>query len=171
MTRPKADEAASYYSRYIDLVSEDDILNKLKSQLEETKSFLENISDEKSLESYEPGKWTIRQVVNHVNDAERVFTSRAFWFARGFPDALPSFDQDVCVEGAEANDVPWVNLKEEFSNVRRATISFFENLPSQAWSRTGVASGYPFSVNALAYIIAGHVTHHQNVIVDRYLHS
>jgi DinB superfamily len=169
MTRPQVNEAATYYSRYIDLISGDDIVATLKSQLEDTKLFLTNISEEQSLKSYAPGKWTIRQMLNHVNDTERVFASRAFWFARGFPDALPSFDQDICVQAAGANDVLWTDLKNEFTNIRQSTISFFENLPTEAWMRTGVASNYPFTVNALSYIIAGHVAHHCNVIQERYL--
>jgi len=169
MTRPQADEANVYYSRYIDLVNDDNIVSTLKSQLEETLLFLEGISDDKSLESYAPDKWTIRQVLNHVNDGERIFAGRALWFARGFAEALPSFDQDICVDGAEANDVPWPKLKDEFRSIRLSTISLFENLPAAAWARTGVASGYPFTVNALAYIIAGHVTHHTNVLAERYL--
>jgi len=169
MTRPQANEAATYYSRYIDLITDEDIVSRLKSQLGETTSFLSKISDEKSLNTYAPGKWTIRQVLNHVNDAERVFASRAFWFARGLPDALPGFDQDVCVEAAGANDVSWNDLTNEFNNVRQSTISLFENLPAEAWMRTGVASDNPFTVNALGYIIAGHVSHHCNVIQERYL--
>jgi len=169
MTRPQANEAATYYSRYIDLITDDDIVSTLKSQLHETTSFLSKISDEQSLNTYAPGKWTIRQVLNHVNDGERVFASRALWFARGFQDALPGFDQDVCAEAAGANDVSWSDLTNEFNNVRQSTISLFENLPAEAWMRTGVASGYPFTVNALSYIIAGHVTHHCNVIRERYL--
>jgi len=169
MTRPQENEAASYYSGYINLIQTDDIVPTLKSQLEETKSFLAGISDEQSLKSYAPDKWTIRQVVNHVNDGERVFAHRALWFARGFDDALPSFDQDICVAGASANEMSWAGLKDEFNNVRLATISFFENLSPEAWARTGIASDNLFTVNALAYIIAGHVAHHRNVLEERYL--
>ena len=154
MPRPQPNEAAIYYSRYIDLIPEDDILGKLRSQLQDTNTFLATISDEQSLRSYAAGKWTLRQVINHVNDGERVFLSRAFWFARGFPDALPSFDQDLCVVAAGANEMSWSGLREEFENVRKSTISFFENLSADAWMRTGVASDNPFTVNALAYIIA-----------------
>src|SRR5436190_21770128 len=118
MTRPQTTEAAEYYFRYIDLVPDDDIIGVLKAQLTEINSFLAGISDEKSLQSYAPGKWSIRQVMNHVNDGERVFLHRAFWFARGFADALPSFEQDVCVEAASADDMSWPGLKDEFANVR-----------------------------------------------------
>ena len=169
MTRPQQSEAAPYYSRYIDLIQTDDIITELKSQLEDTRSFLASISDEQSLQSYAPDKWTIRQVVNHVNDTERVFLHRAFWFARGFGDALPSFDQDVCAAAASANKMSWSALKDEFRNVRLATLSFFENLSPDSWARSGIASDNPVTVNALAYIIAGHVAHHRNVIHERYL--
>jgi len=169
MTRPTTNEAAEYYWGYINQIQDDDIVSKLRAQLDEMKSFLDGISDEQSLSRYAPDKWSIRQVLNHINDGERVFLHRAFWFARGFPDAMPSFDQDICVSAANANDTPWGKLKEEFANVRLSTLSFFETLPAEAWSKTGIASGYPFTVNALAYIIGGHVAHHMNVLSERYL--
>jgi hypothetical protein len=169
MTRPQPTEAAPYYSKYIDLVTSDEIVPEFESQLDEMVQFLQGISEEKSLHSYEPGKWTIREVLNHVNDGERVFLYRAFWFARGYQDALPSFDQDVAVQTALANNTSWADLVEEFRNVRLSTISFFKSLPEEAWSKTGVASDYPFTVRSLAYIIAGHVAHHRNVLAERYL--
>jgi uncharacterized damage-inducible protein DinB len=169
MTRPQITEAAEYYFKYIDLVTSDDVVAAIKDQLGQTVGFLENISEEQSLKSYAPGKWTIREVLNHVNDGERLFLSRAFWFARGFQDALPSFDQDVAVQHAHANETSWEKLIEEFKTVRAATISFFDSLPAEAWSRSGVASDNPFTVRALAYIIAGHVAHHVNVLGEKYL--
>ena len=169
MTRPQTSEAAPYYFTYIDLIKSEDIVPAMESQMAETLQFLNGITEEKSHHSYEPGKWTIREVLNHVNDGERVFTYRAFWFARGFQDALPSFDQDIAVPAAHANDTSWAELVEEFRNVRLATISFFKNLPDEAWSRTGVASDNSFTVRSLAYIIAGHVAHHRNVLAERYL--
>lgn len=169
MTHPQANEAAEYYFGYIDLARTDDIISYLHGQLNETMPFLESISEEQSQHSYAPGKWTIRQLLNHVNDGERIFLSRALWFARGFTDPLPSFDQEIAVAGANANDTPWAQLVEEFRTVRLATLSFFLNLPAEAWSRTGIASDNPFTVNALAYIIGGHVAHHTNVLKERYL--
>lgn len=169
MTRPQNTEAASYYFKYIDLITSDDIVGVIQSQMGEMLQLLEGISDEKSLSSYEPGKWTIREVLNHVNDGERVFLSRAFWFARGFQDALPSFEQDLAVQAAQANQTPWSELVDEFRNVRLSSISFFKNLPADAWNLTGVASDASVSVNAIAYIIAGHVAHHTNVLRERYL--
>jgi len=169
MTRPQASEAAPYYSRYIDLITSDDIVTTLSEQLRETTEFLSTISEEKSLHRYADDKWSIREVLNHVNDTERVFLHRAFWFARGFPDSLPGFDQNIGVDAAQGNNVSWQAHLEEFRNVRQATLSFFKNLPEDGWSRSGVASYNPVTVRALAYIIAGHVEHHRNVIQDRYL--
>jgi hypothetical protein len=104
-----------------------------------------------------------------MNDCERVFVFRAFWFARGFSDPLPSYDQEVCVAAARANQVSWASHIEEFRELRLASLSFFRNLPAEAWERTGIASDNSFTVRALAYILAGHVTHHTAVIRDRYL--
>ena len=168
MTRPQPTEAASYYFPYIDLITSDEIVPTIKSQLDETLTFLQGISEEQSLQTYAPGKWTIREVLNHVNDGERVFAGRAFWFARGFQDPLPSFDQNVAVQAANANQTSWSELIEEFRNVRLGTISFFNTMPDEAWSRTGTASDNPFTVRSLAYIIAGHVAHHINVLRDKY---
>ena len=169
MTRPQPTEAAEYYSRYIDLITSDDIVPVFENQMGEMLQFLGGISEEQSLHSYAPGKWTIREVLNHVNDGERVFTGRAFWFARGFTDALPSFEQDIAVQAAQANNTSWADLVEEFKIVRLGTISFFKSMPEEAWDRTGIASDNPVSVRALAYIIAGHVAHHIGVLREKYL--
>lgn len=169
MTRPQTTEAAEYYFKYIDLITSDDVVPAIKDQLDQTVRFLGNISEEQSLTAYAPGKWTIREVLNHVNDGERVFLGRAFWFARGFEDALPSFDQDIAVEHAYANNTSWAKLIDEFKTVRAATISFLDTLPEEAWSRTGVASDNPVTVRALIYIIAGHLAHHVNVLKEKYL--
>ena len=168
MTRPQSNEAASYYFAYIDLITSDEIVPSFKSQLDETLEFLQGISEEQSLQTYAPGKWTIRELLNHVNDGERLFLGRALWFARGFQDPLPGFEQDVAVEAARANQTPWAELVEEFRIVRLSTISFFNNLPEEGWSRTGIASDNPFTVRALAYIIAGHVAHHMKVLREKY---
>jgi uncharacterized damage-inducible protein DinB len=169
MTRPQNTEAASYYFTYIDLIQSDHVVSAMKDQLDTTVQLLEGISEEQSLQSYAPGKWTIRELLNHVNDGERLFLWRAFWFARGFQDALPSFEQDVAVQYAKANNTSWADLVEEFKTVRAATLSFFDKMPDEAWSRTGVASDNPVTVRALAYIIAGHVAHHVNVLKQKYL--
>jgi hypothetical protein len=167
--RPAPNEAAPYYFGYINRVSGDDILRTLQSQLDETLPFLRGITEEKSLYRYAPEKWSIRQMWGHVNDTERVFLMRALWFARKFETALPSFDQEIAVANANSDEVPWARHVEEFREIRLATISFFRNLPEEAWTQTGTASGNPFSVRACAFIVAGHVTHHTRVLHEKYL--
>ena len=169
MTQPQANEAASYYFRYIDLAPTDDIVSFLDDQFKQTTPFLAGISEERSTHRYAPDKWSIRELLNHVNDGERIFLGRALWFARGFTDPLPSFDQEIAVAGANANQTAWADLVEEFKTVRLGTLSFFRNLPPEAWSRSGIASDNPMTVNAIAYIIGGHVAHHLNVLKERYL--
>jgi len=166
--RPEPNEAASYYSTYTDLVLSDNIVEAIETQLEETLSFLSSVSEEQSLHRYAPEKWSIRELLNHVNDTERVFLFRALWFARGFPDPLPSFDHDIGVAAAGADHVSSPPHLDEFRSIRLATINFFRNLPTDGWMRSGIASDNPFTVRALAYIIAGHVAHHTAVIRDRY---
>ncbi len=167
--RPESNEAAPYYFTYIDRISSDDIVLALESQLQETLRLLGDISEEKSLHRYAPDKWSIRQVLNHLNDTERVFLFRALWFARGFTVPLPSFEQDIAVGAARADGFSWAVHIEEFRAIRAGTLVLFRNLPAEAWMRTGTASGKPFTVRALAYIIAGHVAHHTAILRERYL--
>lgn len=166
---PNRDEAAEYYFTYIDQVGAGDICDILEAQSAETLTFLRGISDQRSLHRYAPDKWSIREVVSHVNDTERVFVFRAFWFARGFEVPLPSFDQNVAVTAAGADARSWESHLAEFAAVRAATLAFFRNLPAEGWGRRGVASGNPVTVNALAYITAGHAAHHWKIFRDRYL--
>jgi uncharacterized damage-inducible protein DinB len=167
--RPYPSEAASYYFTYIDQVAGDHPLPAIESQLDDYEPLLSSISEEKSLYRYGPGKWSIRQVFNHVSDTERAFAFRALWFARGFDTPLPSYDQETSSAGANADAVSWAAHVEEFKRVRLATVSLFRNLPAEAWMRTGTASGNPFTVRALAFIIPGHVTHHFRILRERYL--
>lgn len=168
-TTPDRTEAAPYYFTYIDQVPEGDINEVLGEQLPETLSFLRGISEERSLHRYAPDKWSIRQVLNHVSDSERLFVSRAFWFARGFETPLPSFDQDVAAASAAADERSWSHHVEELRAVREATLTFFQSLPADAWSRRGTASDSPFTVRALAFIVAGHLNHHVRILNERYL--
>ena len=166
--RPASTEAAPYYFRYIDKVEGNDPLVILESQLEEGPRFFLMISEEKSLYRYAPEKWSIRQLVNHICDTERMSAFRAFWFARGFDSALPSYDQNLAASQAVADRVPWPALIVEFRRIRLSTLSFFINLPSEGWMRSGIASDNRFTVRALAYIIAGHFTHHLALLRERY---
>jgi hypothetical protein len=168
-SRPDRTEAAEYYFRYIDLVPDGDVVQMLVSQRDETVEFFETISEEQAGHRYAPDKWTLRNVVGHLSDTERLFTARAFWFARGFDTPLPSFDQHVAIAAAGFDARTWRSLIDEFADTRAGTIAFFAALPQEAWMRRGIASDNPFTVRALAYLSAGHVIHHVRIMRDRYL--
>ena len=167
--RPGPEEAAAYYFTYIDQVEGDDPLRTLENQLDAYLPMLESITEEKSLHRYAPGKWSPRQVVNHLADTERAFTFRALWFARAFDAPLPSYDPDIAAAGAAADRVAWAAHVDELLRVRQATLSLFQNLPAEAWMRTGIASGNTFTVRALAFIAAGHIEHHFRILREKYL--
>lgn len=169
MARPDRSEAAPYYFTYIDQVPDGDICGMLATQVDDTQALLEAVTEEQSLHRYAPDKWSIREVVGHINDTERLFVSRAFWFARGFETPLPSFDQHVAMAASAADERALSRHLEEFRSVRAATLSFFLNLPEAAWTRRGTASGNPFTVRALAYLTVGHVIHHSRIVQSQYL--
>jgi uncharacterized damage-inducible protein DinB len=167
--RPQPSEAAPYYFTYIDQVPSENALAVMERQLDECQELLSTISEDKSLHRYAVEKWSIRQVLNHLSDTERSFAFRALWFARGFDTPLPSYDQNIAAAGARADAIPWSSHLKEFERTRLATISLFGNLPPEAWMRTGIASDNRFTVRALAFLIAGHVTHHFKILRQKYL--
>ncbi len=167
--RPDRSESAEYYFTYIDKVPDGDICAILEHQQADTLLLLRSVSEQQSLHRYAPDKWSIREVVGHLNDTERVFAFRALWFARGFDSPLPSFDQNVAVPASGADSRSWTSHVDEFGAVRQATVALFRNLAPDAWNRRGTASGNPFSVRALAWIAAGHVAHHAGIVRERYL--
>ena len=168
-SRPARGDAADYYFTYIDQVPDGDILEQLEAQGRAVVAELRAIPEARSRHRYAADKWSLRDVVNHLSDCERLFQMRAFWFARGFDSPLPSFDQNVAVAGARADDRGWRDLVDEFAAVRASTIPFMRALPAEAWDRRGIASDNPFTVRALAYISVGHVTHHMAIVRERYL--
>ncbi|MGH9162338.1 MAG: DinB family protein [Vicinamibacteraceae bacterium] len=168
-TTPDATEASEYYFQYINLVPREDVRFVLAAQQRAMQELFRTISDEQSTHRYAADKWSIRQVVGHLNDCERVFTFRALWFARGFDSPLPSFNQDVAAQRDASAHRLWSSLIEEFHHIRASTISFFTDLPPEAWSKRGIANEHEFTVRALAHIIAGHVNHHATILSDRYL--
>jgi hypothetical protein len=169
--RPQPGEAGAYYFGYIDQVPGEDALAVLEAQAHETPGFLGSVSEKRSLHRYAPDKWSVREMWSHVTDTERVFLSRAFWFARGFESPLPSFDQNVSTAAARADDRSWASHIREFGAVREATLAFFRGLPGDAWMRRGIASDNPFTVRAIAFIVAGHAIHHETLLRERYLAS
>jgi hypothetical protein len=166
--RPEKAETATYYFTYIDEVDGVDPQAVLASQLEDSAALFSRISEDQSKYRYAPDKWSIRQVLNHITDNERAFAFRALWFARQFDTPLPGYDQNIAASSAGADQVSWAAHVEEFRRVRLATISLFANMPAEAWMRSGIASDNPFTVRALAFIIAGHWTHHVSILRDRY---
>lgn len=169
VAKPEGSEAPEYYFTYIDLVGPGDVRVTLERQLQEALTFLRAIPPSMSRHRYAEGKWTIGEVVCHLNDTERVFASRAFWFARGFDAPLPGFSQDDAVAMAAVDERDWDGLVSEFEAVRLATISLYRWLPLEAWDRRGTANERVFTVRALAHATAGHVTHHLRLLTELYL--
>lgn len=167
--RPARDETVEYYFPYIDLVPDGDIRVILDDQRQETLSFLESIPEALAKHRYAPEKWSVGEILGHINDCERLYTMRAFWFARAMDSPLPSFQSDFAVTTARAADRLWSTHLHEFAAIRASTVELFRNLPPEAWLRRGIASDSPFSVRALAYIAAGHVIHHTKILKERYL--
>jgi hypothetical protein len=166
--RPGRGEVIDYYFGYIDQVGDGDIVETLGAQTATALAELARFSEARSRERYAPGKWSVREVVAHVNDIERLFAFRAFWFAR-LPDApLPSFDHERAAVESGADERPFADHLEEFRAVRAATVALFDGLSPQAWERHGIASGNPFSVRGLAWITAGHLAHHLRLLRAQY---
>jgi DinB superfamily len=143
--RPERSEAAEYYFGYIDQIPDSNVLDALTRQRDAALAVLRGVPETTAGHRYAPDKWTLREVVGHINDTERLFCARAFWFARGFDSPLPSFDQNVAIAAARFERRSWRDLVDEFAIVRDATLAFFRALPDDAWDRRGVASDKPFT--------------------------
>jgi hypothetical protein len=167
--RPGSDEHISYYSTYIDRVPDGDIVEILKQDTVETLAFLRAIPEARHDYRYAPGKWSIRQIVGHLGDGERVFQYRAWRFSRADTTPVPGFDENLYVDNAPFESVSMPDLISEFEHLRQASIHLFGNMTEEGMARRGVANGRELSVRAIAYIIAGHVTHHIGVLKERYL--
>jgi uncharacterized damage-inducible protein DinB len=168
VARPSADEAASYYQRYILQVRGENIAQQLSDQLAETEAVLGSLDEARGSERYAPDKWSVKEVLGHMTDTERIFTYRLLRIARGDSTPLPGFDQDPYVPAARFDQQSLRSLLQGFRSVRQSSIHLVETIPEEAWSRRGEASGYAISARALAYIVVGHVTHHLSVLRDRY---
>jgi uncharacterized damage-inducible protein DinB len=169
ITRPNADEHSEYFGRYIQQVPSGDVVSLLREQLMDTLALLRDVSADKADYAYAAGKWTIKEVIGHLADTERVMSYRALCFARGDEGPLPSFDENTFVAKANFGSRSLADLLEEFQVVRAATIHLIKNLDEETLMRRGVASGNSTSVRALIYIIAGHERHHVALLRERYL--
>ena len=166
--RPAESEYAPFYAGYVARVSEDDILGVLEAQKNVIRELARALPEAKASYRYADGKWSVRQLLGHVVDAERIFGLRAFCFSRGEKAALPGFDENEYVAAFAADSVPASELAADFATVRAANLSFLRRLGGAEWTRVGTASGKPVSVRALAWIMAGHPRHHLAVLRERY---
>jgi len=169
IARPAPEEYLAYYGRYIEQVPDGDLLQALRDGVEETRSLLEPLPESRGDFRYAPDKWSIKEVVGHLIDTERVFTYRALRFARNDATPLPGFDQDTWVpySGFAARSLR--SLLDEMRAVRGSAVALFENLDDAAWNRIGTANDARMSVRAAAYVIAGHEIHHRKILRERYI--
>jgi uncharacterized protein (TIGR03083 family) len=161
-------EFAPFAARYIERVPEGNIVATLEAQMEETLALLRTISEERAGRAYAAGKWTVREVVGHVGDTERVLAYRALRIGRGDGMPLPGFDENAYVSEARFDRRTLADLLAELDAVRRATLTLVRGLPSEAWTRRGTADGAPYTVRALIFMIAGHELHHRAILEERY---
>lgn len=171
LTRPLEGEYSPYYDTYISKVPAGDVLQVLSKQLDETQALLKSIPEDQGGHRYAPDKWSIREVIGHLIDSERIFAYRALRFARGDSNPLPGFDQDEYVRASGSDRRKLADLAAEFGHLRRATIAMLGSLDENAPERRGKANNNEISVRALAYVMAGHERHHIDILKERYLVS
>lgn len=169
MERPDKSEYDPYYERYISLITEDDPIAALAAQPTELQDMFTALPDEKGTYRYDDGKWSIKEVLGHLIDGERIFAYRVFRIARADETPIEGFEQDGYIENAHSNDRSFGGLLEEFNLLRRANLIFFDHLRDEQWRFVGVANNARISVRAIAFIMAGHVRHHTNILSERYL--
>jgi uncharacterized damage-inducible protein DinB len=168
ISRPAADEHVAYYSTYIDRVPDGDIIERLSTQIRDTIRLLSPIDEAKALHRYAPGKWSVKEVIGHMTDGERVFAYRALRIARADATPLAGFDENAWVPAGKFDARPLTGLLEEFAAVRVATVALFRSLDEETARRRGTANGNVITPRALAYIIAGHEFHHVGILKERY---
>lgn len=166
--RPHDDEFAPFYAGYVARVPEGDVLALLSEQGDETQRRLGGLSTDQALYRYAPGKWSVKEVLGHLADAERIFAYRALRIARGDETPLPGFDENLYVPAGNFDQRDLAHLLAELATVRAATLSLLRTLDDAAWRRRGLCNNHPVSVRALAFIVAGHELHHVNVLAERY---
>ena len=169
MNRPDKNEYDPYYERYISLITEDDLLGVLGAQPIELRATVADLPEEKGSYAYDEGKWSIKDVLSHLIDGERMFAYRLLRISRGDETPIEGFEQDGYIENAHANDRTFANLLDEFSLLRDANQIYFKNMREDGWQRVGTANNVKISARALAWIMGGHIRHHVNILNERYL--
>lgn len=167
--RPASSEYAPFYETYVSAVPDGDLLRLLEDHADELLGLLREFGEARGDERYTPDKWSVKEVVGHMADSERVFAYRALRFARADTTPLPGFEQNGYVEAAGFDRRTLADLAEEFADVRKATLKLFAGLGEEALARSGTANGHPMSVRAVAWVIAGHERHHARILRERYL--
>ena len=168
MNRPEATEYADYYANYISKVPGSDVLSVLESQRLQMLQLFAGRSERDGSFRYAPGKWTVKEVLGHITDTERIFSYRALRIARGDQTPLPGFEQDDYVRSGAFGDRTLAGLAEEFGAVRTASVSLLRSFNEEAWSRRGMASQKEVTVRAIGFMIAGHQIHHRIILEERY---
>lgn len=168
LRRPEANEISEYFLTYINKVEGNDVLAALRNGQKETEQFLSSLSDEQWNHAYAPNKWTIKEVMIHIIDTERIMAYRALRVGRNDLTPMPGFDQDPYILNAFASKRSSASIIEEYKSVRQATLTLFENLDESAYNFIGTASSVPCSPLALAYVMAGHELHHMQIVRERY---
>ena len=169
MTKPDSTEYAPYFEKYISLAREEEIVATLDKQIEGTLSLIRGLSAAQGDLRYAPGKWSVKEVIGHLIDTERIFAYRAMRFARNDATPLPGFDENLFVANAGFNSRSLADLADEFEHTRKSDVYLFKNLDDDASLRRGVSNNNELSVRAIAYIIAGHELHHAEILRSRYL--
>lgn len=169
MQRPEPAEYAPYYERYISLVPEDDVTAALAAQPDEIRSLFADVPEEKGGYAYADGKWTIKELLSHVIDGERIFAYRALRISRGDKTPIEGFEQDDYIATSNANNRTFNDLVDEFALERQANLHLINNISDAGSQQMGTASDNPVSARAIAYIMAGHVRHHIGILKKRYL--
>ena len=168
MSKPSPTTYPPYFQKYIDLVPDEELLVGFANQAVIIKNLLGSITEEKSVFAYAPGKWTLKDLLQHMIDTERIFCYRALCFARKEAFHLPGFDENEYAANASANNRTWQSLKEEFIAVRNATELLFKSFSEEELLRSGIANNIPTSSVSMGFIALGHVYHHKKIIEERY---
>jgi hypothetical protein len=168
LVRPESTEYPPFYETYVSKVQGGDVISHLESQRLQTAQLFAASTERDGNFRYAPGKWTIKEVVGHLSDSERIFSYRALRIARGDQTPLPGFEQDDYVKNGNFGEQSLADLVAEYGAVRVATLALLRSFNAEAWSRRGTASNNPITVRALAFIIAGHELHHRDILKERY---
>lgn len=169
MPKPIAADYPEYFGKYVNQVAEEDLNEAFKNQFPKLDKFLRSVDETQANYAYAPAKWTLKELLQHLIDTERIFNYRALCFARNEPNSLPSFDENLYAENSEANSRNWKRLSNELINVRRSTEDLFNSFSDEMLQRKGSANNNTTSVLSIGFIIIGHITHHIKIAEERYL--